>query len=49
MLDLEMPIMNGFEACEKIRACFDNDKKLFKLKKKVQKKESALLRALKEV
>jgi CheY-like chemotaxis protein len=29
MLDLEMPIMNGFEACQKICRLYDEEKKLF--------------------
>jgi CheY-like chemotaxis protein len=29
MLDLEMPIMNGFEACQKICGLYDDENKLF--------------------
>lgn len=34
LLDLDMPILNGFEACKKILQFYNKEKKLFHIEKK---------------
>ena len=36
LLDLEMPIMNGYETCQKICQLYDKDKKFFEISQKVE-------------
>jgi CheY-like chemotaxis protein len=41
LLDLDMPIMNGYEACRKIETLADESKNLFKVVKDISSKSSS--------